>query len=254
MSDRPTGDLYAWGEGHTGVLGQGPGEDQDGPRPVPGLPPLTAVAAGAFVAYGIDAQGRVWSWGWDTENHLLGRGRAVLPPALPPRSLREMGYALTEPEDAVGGVGLPAVIDDLPPVVQIGAANDNTYLLTKDGEVWSWGDPTGLGRKARQVADRPERIAALPRIVQLSASPNGGTCYALDEDLGIWCWGQGHEGQLGHGKPRAEATTHATHLVACSESGRGRRLFVGALHRRRASGSPKQPAALAPRRGFVHAS
>ena len=58
----------------------------------------------------------------------------------------------------------------------------------------------------------------------------------------------------GTGKPRAEATTHATHLVACSESGRGRRLFVGALHRRRASGSPKQPAALAPRRGFVHAS
>lgn len=204
------GQLYAWGAGHTGLLGAGAGEDQSSPTLVPDLPPVEAVAVGTSVAYALDANGRVFSWGWDAFQHLLGRGDVQFEPPWIPTVLREMGHTGAGRMEGDGGVGRPSVVEGLPPVKQIAVAADNGYALTTSGEVWAWGAKAGLGRKGKGDASTPQRLDALDGIEALAASLDGPCCYALDSEGSVWSWGGGWEGELGQGKRGNAATPGRT--------------------------------------------
>lgn len=206
MTVLSSGMLYAWGAGHTGVLGAGPAEDCATPQPVPELPLVTSVAAGDSSAYAIDEEGRVWSWGWDAFCHMLGRGQVEYPPAMAPSALRAMGLDVTDPMEGDGGVGEPAVVEGLENIVQLAVGEDNVYALSLEGEVWAWGSAAGLGGRAQKDASRPKKIEALSGITSIVASPSGVFGFALDGDGQVWSWGRGWDGELGHGKPRADPT------------------------------------------------
>ncbi len=79
------------------------------------------------------------------------------------------------------------------------------FALSADDEVWAWGSAAGLGIDTEESTSIPQRIPTLSDIVQISASMSGQAFYALDASGRLWSWGNGHEGDLGRGKPRFDA-------------------------------------------------
>jgi alpha-tubulin suppressor-like RCC1 family protein len=58
-----SGDVYAWGDGAAGQLGNGGTNDSAIPELVGGLPAIVAVRAGGLHSLALDAEGNVWAWG-----------------------------------------------------------------------------------------------------------------------------------------------------------------------------------------------
>jgi len=200
------GPLYAWGANHTGLLGRGPGDDISTPVKVEDLPPIIDVAAGQLHVLALTPEGEVWSWGWDTDCNLLGQPDADGDdPWLTTWHRRNgMGHTM-ERLSSDAGVLRPRPVRELPPVRQIAANSGNSFVLTETGEVWVWGSAAGLGKKARNNQPSPVRIEALSDIVEIAMAPAGEAFYARDALGQVWSWGNGHEGELGHGKRRFQA-------------------------------------------------
>lgn len=214
------GTLYAWGANHLGQAGAGPGEDRLAPAPVAGLAPVHAVCcnpSGAVLA--LDGDGRVWSWGWN-EHGMLGRGAQPegTQPILLPTSLRKRGHRMLapDPEDPAAfvlqGACPPAPIPGLPPIVQIALGSENGYALDAHGVLWAWGAGicTGHPWPKHQIQTpvqwEPLRVPGLPALRSVHIHPEGSAAYAIDTTGQAWSWGNGYEGELGHGKRRNDAT------------------------------------------------
>ena len=67
------GDVYAWGDGQLGQLGQGTTANSAVPLLVPGLAAIVDVRAGGLHSMALDAAGTVWTWG-DNADGQLGDG------------------------------------------------------------------------------------------------------------------------------------------------------------------------------------
>ena len=68
-----SGNVYAWGDGAEGQLGQGNTASSNAPVLVPGLPVIVDVRAGGMHSLALDASGNVWAWG-DNANGQVGSG------------------------------------------------------------------------------------------------------------------------------------------------------------------------------------
>jgi alpha-tubulin suppressor-like RCC1 family protein len=124
------GTVEAWGADAAGQLGvPAPGGSSSGcacvpaPVAVPGLPPVTQVAAGSSATYALDATGAVWAWG--------------------------------------GGSSL-ARVAGIPAAVAVAAGGGTALAVGADGSLWGWGDGTSgqLGGTALGQAAAPP--VALP--------------------------------------------------------------------------------------------
>lgn len=212
----PLGTLHAWGANHLGQAGAGPGEDRLAPLPLEGLPPVQAVSAspaGAVLA--LDGKGIVWSWGWNHQG-MIGRGAQPggAQPIWPPRSLRRRRHRMLEPDPAdpaaivLQGACPPAPLPGLPPIGQIALGNDNGYALDAEGQLWAWGAGIGTGHPwpknqiETPVHWAPVRVPGLPALRSVHVHPEGLAAYAIDTTGQAWSWGNGCEGELGHGKRR----------------------------------------------------
>jgi alpha-tubulin suppressor-like RCC1 family protein len=67
------GEVYAWGTGTNGQLGQGNTTNTSVPVLVPGLPVITDVRAGGVHSMALDAGGNVWGWGGNADGQ-VGNG------------------------------------------------------------------------------------------------------------------------------------------------------------------------------------
>lgn len=212
----PLGTLHAWGANHLGQAGAGPGEDRWAPAPVAGLPPVQAVCCnGAGAALALDGEGLVWSWGWNHQG-MLGRGPQPpgAEPIWPPTALRRRGHRMQAPDPSdpaafvLQGACPPAHISGLPPTVQIALGSDNGYALDDQGQLWAWGSCIGTGHPwpkhqiETPVQWTPVRVPGLPALRSVHIHPEGLAAYAIDTTGQAWSWGNGHEGELGHGKRR----------------------------------------------------
>jgi len=201
--DTPAGQLHMWGANHLGQAGNGPGPDVLQPRPVPGLPAVSAACCNANAALALDQAGRVWSWGWDVGG-MLGRatpnGRRV--------SLLDGSEesSAARPKTSLPPFASPGQVRYLPPIVQLVIGAENGLALDGRGRVWAWGGPACLGRPdvgpSQPVNAEPAWIESLPPIRSLACDPSGMAAYAVDLEGGLWSWGVGLEGELGRGKPR----------------------------------------------------
>ena len=86
-------------------------------------------------------------------------------------------------------------------VVAVSAGREHSLALTADGAIWSWGcgghGRLGHGDEQRRLPPKQVEAFAGQRVVALSA----GRCHsiALTADGSVWGWGDGGQGQLGHG-------------------------------------------------------
>jgi alpha-tubulin suppressor-like RCC1 family protein len=177
------GVLFAFGSGHFGQLGLG----DTGSRSVPtevgrarfGGTRIAYAAAGYWHSGAVTSEGRVWTWG-NGDYGCLGHGHAtILEAQLVPRELTLY-------------FGSKAVM------LAAGAAH--TMLVTEQGTLWAWGKGSsgqlGLGdNRDRHV---PQGVRGPFRECKVCMVACGHYHTAAMAQGGLWTWGAGGFGRLGH--------------------------------------------------------
>jgi alpha-tubulin suppressor-like RCC1 family protein len=94
---------------------------------------------------------------------------------------------------------IPILVSNLNNIKQVSVGGNHTLVLTKDGQVYSFGDnlsgQLGLGHTYSTID--PTLISGLNNIVQISAG--GNHSLLLTEDGQVYCFGHGRFGRLGLG-------------------------------------------------------
>jgi alpha-tubulin suppressor-like RCC1 family protein len=218
------GQVWAWGDGVEGQLGNGSDyTTSEVPVRVLGLSRATAIFASDNSAYALQG-GRVWAWGDDGQGqdgngvsryteqrpsavgHLsavtavagggysayaLGPGGTVW--AWGDNSSGQVGLSLS-----VAGSNVPVAVAGLARVRGLAAGTSTAYALEQDGSVWAWGDNAFLelgGRRSVLASPVPAQVPGVRGAVAVAAS--GFSAYALLRDGTVWAWGDGSFGELG---------------------------------------------------------
>jgi len=154
--------------------------------PLPGATNAVSIFPSGYV----DTDGAAWMWG-NAEGGRLGDGKPVDP------SVKNYGYV-----DA----HKPSRVVELPPVTQVAGFSSSYIALTRQGEVYVWGqmmEPmAGQPFTAQEsvAISTPKKIDGLKDMVQVGAY--GSTFFSLDKSGNVWIWGDGKLGQLGDGISR----------------------------------------------------
>ena len=173
------GAVWSWGYGGFGRLGHGDSLSQLLPKKIEAFAGqrVVAVSAGSLHSLAITADGAVWSWGSGSYGR-LGHGDMQI-------------QRLPKKIEALAGQR----------IVAVSAGLYHSLALTADGAVWSWGGGTGgkLGHSDMQSQLLPKKIEALEGRRVVAVSAGAGHNLALAADGGVWSWGYGVSGRLGHG-------------------------------------------------------
>jgi len=170
------GDVYCWGGGGSGQLGDGTLESSLVPVSVKGLPTdVAAIAAGQSHSCALSKDGAVLCWGGNKYGQ-LGDGTTV-------------------------NKRTPTTVQGLSSgVVAISVNYEHSCALADSGLVLCWGgNGSGqLGNGTTKDALTPSAVDGLPPTITAIATGNSYTC-ALDDNGGAYCWGYNGWGQLGDG-------------------------------------------------------
>jgi hypothetical protein len=193
---RASGALFAWGEGARGQLGLGSNRLSSGPpSPVRALSTerVISVACGAQHTAAVTEQGYVFTWGWGASGQLgLGNltGVHFLPKAVP-------AFFPNKRQNR--------------PAASVACGHSHTLVVTRAGEVWSFGEGSsgqlGYGRvsqsnEPRVCLDASCEEGGEPRkFVQAAAGWAHSVARAADGS--VFSWGLGAHGQLGLGDSRS---------------------------------------------------
>lgn len=183
------GKLFTWGWNQRGTLGHPPeSKTENIPSQVKALSNVNIVQAaiGGWHCLAVDDQGRAYAWGGN-----------------------EYGQCGEEPERK-DDTGRPLRRDIVIPqrcapklvVRQVAAGGTHSVVLTREGHVWTWGQPWPPGDiKQISVPVRVQGLEAV-RVIAVGAFHN----LALQEDGNLWAWGNNEYGQLGTGdtQPRSQ--------------------------------------------------
>ena len=163
----------------------------------------TRSMAGWYHVMAVDDSGSAWSWGYgDDGRHGLGdESHRFRPERLP----------------------------SLSGILQVSCGNGHSLLLTANGGVLVCGSVLGgldHSQDRLNPSLRPSPVAGFAgrRVVEVSSGES--QCTAVDEEGGLWTWGYGGIGQLGHGdtemrrepkKVQALASVRIRHALAASD-------------------------------------
>ena len=146
-----SGDVWAWGGGLTGQLGNGTTNNSSVPVQVSNLKKIVSIAAGGSGnGYALDNSGHIWDWG-------AGSGLGS-----------ETGADIQS---------TPIQVATLTNIVAISAGNGIACALDSYGHVWTW----GLGVPG---SSNPVQITNLSNIIEIAAGAS--TDYALDNSGHVW--------------------------------------------------------------------
>ena len=183
------GTVFAWGANDAGQLGNGGPGSRSAPgiypkpsvRPVAvaGLTDVVQVSAAGRHALALRKDGTVYAWG-------------------------SSGAVIAEDPAKPGVATGPVRIAGLENVVQLAAARDHNLALTRDGDVYAWGENAdaqlGLEPTTYRSA-RPVKVQGLGRMVSIAASGTGNLALsgAVRDDGTVWMWGSNQAATMGNG-------------------------------------------------------
>jgi alpha-tubulin suppressor-like RCC1 family protein len=164
------GTVWAWGQGDSGVLGDGTDESRYSPVQALGLSSITMIAAGATHGIALKADGTVWTWGQNGSGQ-IGNGTIGVPGT--PGS-----------QD----VFTPLQVTGLSGVVAIAAGFRHNLVLKNDGTVWGWGgNANSLFGDAPAAVTTPIQLTSLANVAAISSGY--WHSLALKSDGTAWGWG-----------------------------------------------------------------
>ena len=223
------GNLYAWGEGSTGEIGDGLKTDVSSPVQVGSLVEWAVMSTGQNHSIGIRTDGTMWGWGLNTTGE-LGIGSTTSPMVAPIQigtdtdwascdagavtghAIKTGGTLWSWGSNASGRLGDGTVTNRNAPV-QIGALTTWSKIssgggwtlgLRTDGKIFSWGD-AALGRTGQNTTtdvSSPVQIGSSSTWTDIAAGNQHG--YGIDAGQ-WWSWGANSVGQLGHGNTTANS-------------------------------------------------
>ncbi|XP_072534619.1 probable E3 ubiquitin-protein ligase HERC3 [Salminus brasiliensis] len=174
------GQVFAWGAGERGQLGLGTVEEAVRvPRLIKKLCEhrISQVMCGNQHCIALSKDGQLFTWGQNSSGQLgLGKGE---PSSLSPQPLKSL-------------CGIP--------LAQISAGGDHSFALSLSGAVFGWGRNSAgqLGLNDEQDRAVPCHIKFLrsQKVVYISCGDEHTA--ALTKDGGLFTFGSGSKGQLGH--------------------------------------------------------
>jgi alpha-tubulin suppressor-like RCC1 family protein len=169
-----TGDLYCWGAGSHGEIGNGGISSAFTPAKVLTLGMVVGVDVGYQHSCAILKDGTTWCWGYN-KNGLLAIGNA------------------NDPAPA------PAKVTSAPAPSILAVGGYHSCVVKPDGTLACWGD-NGDGQGGTGTPGATLTTATAAQISGVATASSGGfhTC-ARKGDGTLWCWGENDQGQLGLG-------------------------------------------------------
>lgn len=181
-----TGNLWAWGEGFYGELGNGSVGTLAEPVPVslPASLALTAVTAGASVDFALDSDGRAWGWG----NNGFG----------------QVGDGTTNDTNLPTHVAMPAGVR----LTQVSSGHDHALALDSTGRAWAWGRNLSgqLGDGTTVNSSTPVQVTMPAGVSFAQVAAGGDFSLGLDGGGRVWTWGYNSDGELGDGSTSQQTT------------------------------------------------
>jgi alpha-tubulin suppressor-like RCC1 family protein len=207
---REDGTVFAWGSNDRGQLGDGTTIDRKQPVEVQNLSDVVAISAGGEFSMALESNGSVWTWGDDSFAQLGDGLDPSGPPASTPSDCAGImlgGSCLTDVRfpDAAGvmPVTLPVQVQGLPVITQISAGQNSALTLTREGNVFGWGEDDhgelaagGDAMNDVRTVPVPVQAQGLTGVTQISAGFHHGL--ALLPDSTVNGWGLDDAGQLGN--------------------------------------------------------
>ncbi|XP_034043932.1 probable E3 ubiquitin-protein ligase HERC3 isoform X2 [Thalassophryne amazonica] len=180
------GQVFAWGAGEAGQLGLGTAETTVRvPRLVKMLcnHRISQIMCGNQHCMALSRDGQLFTWGQNTSGQLgLGEGE---PDKLFPQPLKSL-------------VGIP--------LAQITAGGEHSFALSLSGAVFGWGKngagQLGLNDKQDRAVPCHIKFLRSQKVVYISCGDEHTA--ALTRDGGLFTFGDGSWGQLGHGSTNNE--------------------------------------------------
>lgn len=165
------GDIYAWGQGGVGALGQGSFKSTTSPVRVqtPENEQFTQVSAGRYHSVGLTGDGTPYAWG---RNDARQAG----------------GSSWTD-------YNVPVAVETQLKFAHISAGGDHTLALTADGDVYEWGDMSFIapGPEYIMTSHIPIKVEGpgTPTFTQVSAGMYHSAGLSSDGSLYVWGWSDG---------------------------------------------------------------
>jgi alpha-tubulin suppressor-like RCC1 family protein len=181
------GKVYSWGNGGNGRLGHGDSQDRAEACLVDTLfdEDVIRVQCGASHSLALTRQGRVFSWGKNSQGQC---GIGNMEDMFKPHMIKKL-------QDQF--------------IAQVTAGWEHSIALTNDGKMYSWGSgykdtrrgivPPVLGLGHSECRPHPELISSIEGIRIVAVASGWDHCMALDYQGKLLSWGSGQNGKLGHG-------------------------------------------------------
>lgn len=173
-----TGEIYCWGSGGYGQLGDGNGQDTPLPVPVQLAADTVRVSAGSSHTCAIAVGGQLYCWGYNTSGQ-IGNGQPN------------------------GQVMVPVNVN-MPPVSAVSAGASFTCAIDMAGKPFCWGQnqygKLGIGNTQQQPTPMP--VVSLVNAVGIAAGVNHACAWTAAD---LFCWG--YNGQLALGIQGAPPTS-----------------------------------------------
>ena len=237
--------VWCWGRGDLGQLGDGSGTDSSVPvlvRMPDGVTGFQAMDAGMNFTCALSLSGAVWCWG-SQDKHVLGvpGNQNALVPVHAVANLDGQVTALSlgaehacvhTSDDSIWcwgrddkgqlGDGEQGRDRDTAEKV-VNSANDGGFLtasavtaggkhtcaVTPGGLVFCWGlnDEGQTGNESTTDSDCPQPVSQDSMTTALSVVAGFQDTCALDNAGGLWCWGDADQGEMGNGSVWDRQTT-----------------------------------------------
>lgn len=220
-----SGELWSWGNGALGQLGDGTVVSKSSPVQIGTLTNWADISVGDSFSTAIKTDGTLWAWGSGT-NGRLGDGTSLAKSSpiqigtltnwARTSSSYATGYTLAVKTDGTlwaWGLGTNGYLGDGTTInksspIQIGTLTNWLYVyagasgpvaIKTDGTLWAW----GFNSQGR-IGDGTTLNKSSPvQIGTLTTWANGGSgsqnSYAVKTDGTFWAWGQNNLGQVGDG-------------------------------------------------------